>query len=128
MGNVATNLHTDLQYMQCGTCGVWHALPKIMYDKCCEEGGFWHCPNGHQRGYDKGSVYKKLEAAQAELAAEKQRKNDALERANASALRADVAERSIKTLKRRVGAGVCPCCTRTFQNLARHMKTKHPKE
>ena len=22
--------------------------------------------------------------------------------------------------------GVCPCCTRTFPNLAAHMKTKHP--
>lgn len=27
----------------------------------------------------------------------------------------------------RVGAGVCPCCKRTFQQLARHMKCKHPK-
>jgi hypothetical protein len=22
--------------------------------------------------------------------------------------------------------GVCPCCNRTFQQLARHMKAKHP--
>jgi len=28
--------------------------------------------------------------------------------------------------KRRVGHGVCPCCGRTFQQLARHMKAKHP--
>lgn len=26
---------------------------------------------------------------------------------------------------RRVSAGVCPCCNRTFQNLARHMACKH---
>lgn len=30
-------------------------------------------------------------------------------------------------LKNRIAAGVCPCCQRTFQNLARHMKCKHPK-
>jgi hypothetical protein len=22
---------------------------------------------------------------------------------------------------------VCPCCQRSFQNLSRHMKTKHPE-
>lgn len=25
-----------------------------------------------------------------------------------------------------VGAGVCPCCNRTFKNLARHMAGQHP--
>jgi hypothetical protein len=25
-----------------------------------------------------------------------------------------------------VANGVCPCCNRTFQNLARHMAGKHP--
>jgi hypothetical protein len=28
--------------------------------------------------------------------------------------------------KERVSAGVCPCCTRTFQNLAQHMANQHP--
>ncbi len=28
--------------------------------------------------------------------------------------------------RKRVGSGVCPCCSRTFQQLARHMKAKHP--
>ena len=31
-------------------------------------------------------------------------------------------------VRNRVQAGVCPCCNRTFANLARHMATKHPKE
>ncbi len=35
------------------------------------------------------------------------------------------AERKTKRLMRRVSAGVCPCCNRTFSDLARHMKTKH---
>lgn len=29
-------------------------------------------------------------------------------------------------LKNRAKAGVCPCCNRTFQNLARHMASQHP--
>lgn len=31
-----------------------------------------------------------------------------------------------KRLKKRAANGVCPCCTRSFQNLRRHMATKHP--
>lgn len=29
-------------------------------------------------------------------------------------------------VKKRIAAGVCPCCRRTFQNLASHMKGQHP--
>jgi chemotaxis response regulator CheB len=29
--------------------------------------------------------------------------------------------------KKRVANGVCPCCNRTFKQLARHMKAKHPE-
>lgn len=28
--------------------------------------------------------------------------------------------------KNRIGKGVCPCCNRTFVELARHIATKHP--
>ena len=30
-------------------------------------------------------------------------------------------------LRRRIGVGVCPCCNRTFRQLARHMQSKHPE-
>jgi len=37
------------------------------------------------------------------------------------------AEKAAKTrIKNRVSNGVCPCCNRTFANLARHMANKHP--
>lgn len=28
--------------------------------------------------------------------------------------------------RKRIANGVCPCCHRTFQNLARHMAGQHP--
>ena len=31
----------------------------------------------------------------------------------------------VTRIKNRVGAGVCPCCTRSFSNLRRHMETRH---
>ncbi len=38
------------------------------------------------------------------------------------------AEKGAKTrLKNRVKNGICPCCNRTFQNLARHINGQHPE-
>ena len=34
--------------------------------------------------------------------------------------------KELHSVKARVAHGVCPCCNRTFKQLARHMKTKHP--
>ncbi len=45
---------TEHVEMQCGTCGVWHTVPKVRYDECFKRGGFWHCPNGHARGWQAG--------------------------------------------------------------------------
>jgi len=37
------------------------------------------------------------------------------------------AEKGAKTrIKNRIANGVCPCCNRSFKNLAAHMKNKHP--
>lgn len=33
----------------------------------------------------------------------------------------------ITKLRKRASAGVCPCCTRSFQNLRQHMANQHPK-
>jgi hypothetical protein len=30
-------------------------------------------------------------------------------------------------LRKRIKNGVCPCCTRSFTNLRRHLQTKHPE-
>lgn len=32
----------------------------------------------------------------------------------------------VTRLKRRAANGVCPCCTRTFADLKRHMANQHP--
>ncbi len=46
----------------------------------------------------------------------------------------EAAERSLSATKgamtkmrKRAAAGVCPCCNRTFKQLAAHMKSQHPE-
>lgn len=120
-------VNTQLQYVICGTCGVAHALPKTMYDNCARQGGFWSCPNGHRRGWHEGSEKTEIKRLQDEIANEKKRREAALSRANEATAALAKAEKSLARHKKRTAAGTCPCCKRTFQQLARHMTNKHPE-
>jgi hypothetical protein len=127
MGLINVETATQLKEMQCRSCGVWHAIPQVMFDSCYSEGGFWFCPNGHRWGYSEGSTAKQLEKEKkrrewAEEAEAERRKE--LSTANKKL----AAQKGVNTrLKNRVNAGVCPCCNRTFKQLAAHMKNKHPE-
>lgn len=111
---------------QCGTCAVWHTIPKIVHDCYEREGGFWHCPNGHQRGFRKGTDEIERENTRRERDRLKQDAARMADEIAAQTKRAEEAEKKIAQTRRRAAAGVCPCCTRTFLNVQRHMKTKHP--
>lgn len=110
----------QLVELECGTCGVCHCIPQSLYNKCKEEGGFWHCPNGHSRGFHEGSIRKERDRLKQQLA----QKEDEIREEQTK--RAEV-ERQMKRMQKRAKAGVCPCCNRTFTSMARHMQTKHPE-
>ena len=115
-----------LKTLQCGTCGVHHAIPSERYNSSLKEGGYWFCPNGHERGFSEGSTSAKLKK-------EIKRREWAESNAKAAQEEAAKAKRSLSAqkaantrLKNRAKAGVCPCCNRTFKQLAAHMANKHP--
>lgn len=111
---------------QCASCAVWHTVPEVVWDCQRAEGGFHSCPNGHQRGWSKGTDEIERENIRRERDRLKQdagRLNDELA---AQRKRAEDAERVNRKLKTRAAAGVCPCCNRTFLNMQRHMRSKHP--
>lgn len=124
---------TILKTMECGTCGVVHAIPETLYDSCYEYGGFWHCPIGHRRGWNEGEQERERKSLQRKLEKSEQEKQRAIkqkewaeqetenQRRSASAYKGQVTK-----LKNRAKAGVCPCCQRTFKQLAAHMKNMHP--
>lgn len=111
---------------QCATCAVWHTIPEIIYNSYRREGGFWHCPNGHQRGFRTGEEKLEQERIRQERDRLKQDAARLSEEISAERKRADAAEKRIVHIRRRTAAGVCPCCNRTFVNVQRHMKSKHP--
>jgi hypothetical protein len=100
-------------------CGIHLAIPSNLHRIAHEDGRSVYCPLGHTFGWSETfqTKYererKRVQATKDLLAAEE---------------RSHAATRGQMTkLKKRVHAGVCPCCQRSFQNVARHMKTKHPE-
>jgi len=89
----------------------------------------FYCPSGHTNAYFGETAEEK---ARKELAQAEKRLTWYSDRLDAERREREVAENSLRTtkghltrVKRRIEAGVCIHCNRTFQNVARHMETKH---
>lgn len=111
---------------QCGTCGVWHTVPEIVWDTQKREGGYHCCPNGHSRGWKTGTEQEEQDRIRRERDRLKQEAARLQDEISSERKRAKAAEEKTRKLQKRASAGVCPCCNRTFKNMQRHMKTKHP--
>lgn len=110
--------------MGCGECGIEFAVPDSFYKERRERGSAlsWYCPNGHSRVF-RESEADKLRRERDQL---KQRQAMLEDEARQARERAEKAEATTKRLKKRAAGGACPCCKRTFANMARHMKQQHP--
>lgn len=116
------------QWQRCISCGVWFGVDEYFDRQRRQSKQNFYCPNGHGQAYcesEADRVRKQLAEKQQELDLQKQ--NLAMERQ----LRIDTETRlereksALRKQTRRVNAGVCPHCDRTFQQLARHMQCKH---
>ncbi len=120
---------------QCCSCFVTFGVPRGYSAKRQQDKQPFWCPNGHSMSYTqseadrlRAELQKQQQATAKALAdAERERQWRAEAREDARALeRRLAAQRGVTTrMKNRVAHGVCPCCNRTFQNLQRHMATKH---
>jgi len=112
---------SELTTMICGECGCEFAIPEDMRAEKQRNGGSWMCPNGHSR------IYKESDAVKFKrLYEQEQREAASLRETAAAAKRAQQkAEKKIEQIKKRTAAGICPCCNRTFSQLAKHMHAKH---
>lgn len=119
---VKINVVTDLQVKECPVCGVSYALPRILDERHQGNGTGWYCPNGDNL------VYKDTEAMR--LRHQLDQTEAHLERTQGNlegALRQVSAHKGVITkMKKRSNNGVCQECHRHFENLQRHMSSKHP--
>ena len=101
-------------------CGIAFAIPNNLYDWMHRrEGSSCYCPIGHTLVFSNT-----LQEQNDKLKQRVQATRDLLE-AEERSHRATKGQ--VTRMRKRESAGVCPCCNRSFQNVARHMSTKHPE-
>lgn len=119
--------------LNCCRCEATFFLPPELYKSArASDQISFYCPYGHAQHFSMGETEAdKLRRERDQLRQEKARLYDEirLERAEREAAerRVSAARGQVTKLKKRASAGVCPCCNRTFENLKRHMNTKHPE-
>lgn len=111
-------------------CGMRHAVPEELRafqqrqhrDGARDVTGIY-CPLGHQHvPSGKGEA----ERLREKLAAEEERAARILANLDQEQASHRATKGQLTKAKKRVANGVCPCCHRSFVQLARHMKTQHP--
>lgn len=120
----------------CCNCHMQFAMPAELKQRLLDgrkngESKPFYCPAGHIQIYIGESEADQLRRERDRLKQdttylEGQRKR-ADEEAEHQRHRANGYKGALAKTKKRVAAGVCPCCTRSFANLQRHMATKHPE-
>lgn len=117
--------------LTCYRCQCEFQVPRELYRvRKIDHQSFW-CPLGHEQHFPEGPT--EAERLRQQLDAERARVEfwRAAERREstnrkAAERRAAAARGQVTKIKNRVAGGVCPCCSRSFVQLARHMATKHP--
>ena len=112
----------DLTITTCW-CGTRHAVPTELYsfqERQHRDGGevtSIYCPLGHAH----------VPAGKGRAAIERERREQLEAQLTAAQDQLAAERREAKRAVKRAAAGVCPCCQRSFVQMQRHMKAKHPE-
>ena len=122
----------DLVEHTCGECGCVWGFPAALKKQRLEDGKQFFCPNGHRRSFTRGQgeadlLRRERDSLKQQTARLEDRIRDERGRAERERHRANGYKGHATKMTKRAKAGVCPCCNRTFQQLARHMAAKHPQ-
>jgi hypothetical protein len=126
----AIRVGTRLVPVTCASCGVVFGLNDGHEGHLRRSHQGFYCPNGHSNywsGQNDAERYKALyEQEQKRTEAARLDANHQREQRQAEERRARALKGVVTRTKRRVAHGVCPCCNRTFRDLAQHMSGQHP--
>lgn len=121
----------EFEIVECANCGIRFAVTSGFKQRRKEDHKDFFCPSGHSNFYPQASeterLRKQLEAEKRGHKAAEHRADVAREEARFAEYRRRAAKAQLTKMRKRVANGVCPCCNRSFDDLHRHMKAKHPK-
>lgn len=120
---------SQIRWQTCISCGVGFGVESSYDARLQESHQTFYCPNGHSQSYiGKTEAQRVREEMQAKIdeanrLTEWQRVQRIIAEKEAAKAKA-----KLKAQTKRVEAGVCIHCNRTFKQLAAHMKCKHGGE
>lgn len=118
-----------IETITCSSCGIVYGLP-YWFQKCRrDDKQTFYCPNGHPQAYIESETDRLRKQLEQEKRSAEWWKNHAASKDSQLKgvnIQLGKMKAKLKRTETRVSNGVCPCCNRSFQNVMRHMKTKHP--
>lgn len=118
-----------LSTLTCYKCGIVFAVPNYFRQKRSEDKETFWCPNGHPQGFVDSEVDKLKRQLEQQKQSTEWWKNTAASKdktIKGQNIQIGKVKAKLRRTEVRVSHGVCPCCNRSFVNMQRHMKTKHP--
>lgn len=119
-------MNVTLALVDCVSCGMRFAVSKDWNNAKRNDHSRFFCPNGHGMSYSGESELEKTrrlaEAAQRDIQA---KLNEVRHAQLVAESERDKEIRKRRRMERRISKGVCSCCNRTFEDLAKHMASKH---
>lgn len=110
---------------QCWKCKAEIWLPDALYEAAKRSSNIgFYCSYGHSAIFKEGETDLDKMRRERDRALQQIAERD--DTINNLEHRRRAAVGQVTKIKNRVGHGVCPCCNRSFENLARHMNSKHP--
>lgn len=111
----------------CSYCGMPFALTSDYRERRIQDHRTFYCPDGHPQGYTGENDKERIARLQREVELERRSRENAEMAREMEQQQRKAAERELKRTKKRAANGVCPCCSRSFVQLQRHMASKHPE-
>ena len=113
---------TTFAVESCCNCHVQFAMTDALRRQRLKDGKPFYCPNGHSQYYSENDDKKWKRILENERSTTEYYRNQTqIARLSLRATKGEVTK-----LKKRVMAGMCPCCDRKFANLEKHMAKIHP--
>lgn len=127
-----TTMISAVEYVACchQGCGYDIIATRETFQRWRDTHEWFYCPAGHRQCFGGKSDAEREKALREKAEANARWYADQMASAQASERRIvnrlNATRGVVTRMKRRSAHGVCPCCNRSFANVARHMKGKHP--
>lgn len=120
---------SKLEVHYCPNCSIAFGAPLRFIKERREDGKSFYCPAGHSMSFHETELDKLRKQLENEKRNVEWYKNAAKSKDSQIKgvnIQLGKVKAKLHRTETRVSHGVCPCCNRSFMNMQRHMKTKHP--